>query len=41
MVKFGKYLLSESVPEWKDRYLNYKKGKKLIKKISAAIGVRI
>ena len=33
MVKFGKHLEEEGVPEWKDQYVNYKKLKKLIKKL--------
>src|SRR5688572_25683538 len=37
MVKFGHYLISESVPEWKNKYLNYKHLKKLLKKITQTL----
>ncbi|CEO94615.1 unnamed protein product (mitochondrion) [Plasmodiophora brassicae] len=41
MVKFGKYLAESSVPEWRDKYLDYKALKKVLKRLSAAaIGAR-
>lgn len=33
-MKFGESLSDGLVPEWKDQYLNYKQGKKLIKKLT-------
>ncbi|KAJ3339236.1 hypothetical protein HDU93_008444 [Gonapodya sp. JEL0774] len=33
-MKFGRYLEQEEVPEWASRYVNYKKLKRLIKKIA-------
>lgn len=34
-MKFGESLSEGLVPEWKDQYVNYKKGKKLIKSLKA------
>ncbi len=34
-MKFGKYLLENQTPEWKEMYIDYEKLKKLIKKLSA------
>jgi SPX domain protein involved in polyphosphate accumulation len=32
MVKFGKQLLKEAIPEWRDFYVNYRKLKRCIKR---------
>ena len=31
-MKFADHIRDTSIPEWEDKYLNYKQGKKLIKK---------
>jgi hypothetical protein len=36
-MKFAKYLQDEVVPEWRKAYINYKKGKQLLKEIDRAL----
>ncbi|KAF9365822.1 hypothetical protein BGX34_008153 [Mortierella sp. NVP85] len=36
-MKFAKYLQDEVVPEWRKAYINYKKGKQLLKEVDRAL----
>ncbi len=34
-MKYGEYLISQQIPEWRDQYLNYDRLKKMIKDMEA------